>query len=135
MPNSITPTSSQQMCPMVLMCGTVLLVFQLSLPLMTASVLILLLCQTVLISLSYEYSSFYSPLTMIFTLLSIHLKADVVIPSIISMPFPLPLRMESLCCPLLYSFYLPCTSSDFGETVIPPDILMNLTCFNNLKLA
>ena len=37
MPNSITSTSSQQMCPMVLMCGTVLLVLQLSLPLMTAS--------------------------------------------------------------------------------------------------
>ena len=52
-------------------------------------------------------------------------------PSLISMPFPFQLQMESLCCPLLYSLILPCTSSDFVETLIPPDILMNLTCFNN----
>ena len=95
---------------MVLMCGTVLLIFQVSLPLMTASVLILLLCQTVLISVM-NIPVFY--LGSMPTSHDFHLavypfqELSAVIPSFISMPFPLPLRMESLCCPLLYSLYLP----------------------------
>ena len=61
--------------------------------------------------ISYEYSSFY--LGSMPTSHDFHLtvypfqELSAVIPFLISMPFPLPLRMESLCCPLLYSLYLP----------------------------
>ena len=97
----------QQIWPIVLMCGNILLVFQLSLLLMI--VLILLSCLTVLISAMkfLVFIQVQSPLPMLFTSLFLPFsKLSAAIPSLISMQFPLSLWMESHCCPLLCCLHL-----------------------------
>ena len=101
-------------------------------------VLILLLYLTVLISaLGIPPFVQVQPLfPMIFTLLFLPFpELSAAIPSLISMQFPLPLWMDSHCCPLLYCLHLLPAWMSVRLHVVPPDSLKDLTCFtfNNLS--